>query len=276
MSGGEITALRAAVAFIVAGGYVATMARVAERFGSKLGGLILALPSTVLVGISFIAVSEGHSGLRDASAVLPITIAAATIFLTVFIRLCRFGLLAAYSGSIAAWLLVTVPVAITHFRSFPIAIALSFIIFTLTTMAFRHVPHRSAKPMTQSWKLMAVRFVVAGNIAAATVIVARLAGPIWGAVCASFPAVFSASLFLMAKTHGIEFTTSLGRTMIIGCMANVVFGICVRGFSEWMSSLPTIGLAYAVTLLFGVWAYRFLIEALGQQSGAVVVSEAAE
>lgn len=121
---------------------------------------------------------------------------------------------------------------------------------------------------------MLVRFAIAATIAAAVVIVARAAGPIWGAVCASFPAVFCASLFLTTRAHGIEFTTSLGRTMIVGCMANVVFGICVRVLSEWMGSLPTIVLAHAVTLLFGLWAYRFLIEALGRQSQTIVTADA--
>lgn len=264
MTTNEITALRAIAAFLVAGCYVATTARLAERFGSKIGGLIIALPSTVFVGIVFITWQEGHSGLREVSAVLPVTVAAATVFLTVFIRLSSRGLLVAYTAAVAAWLAITVPVGLTHFHNFPIAIALSIGIFAVTTMAFRHTPHRAARPIKQSWRLILVRFAVAGSVACVTVIIARLAGPIWGGICASFPAVFSASLFLMARSQGIEFTASLGRTMIVGCMANVVFGIAIWIFSAWMGSVQTIALAYACALLFGLWAYRFLIEALGR------------
>lgn len=45
MTAGELTAIRCAAAFVIAETYVATMALVAEHFGSKVGGLLLALPS---------------------------------------------------------------------------------------------------------------------------------------------------------------------------------------------------------------------------------------
>src|SRR5438874_2476052 len=100
MTDGGLMMVRAVAAFLVAGTYVATMARLAEKFGSKLGGLVLALPSTVLVGISFIAWSEGHQALQRSSAMLPVSIAAATVFLAAFIRLSQYGSVASYVGAI--------------------------------------------------------------------------------------------------------------------------------------------------------------------------------
>jgi hypothetical protein len=264
VAGDETVALRAIAAFVVAGGYVTTMARLVEHLGSKLGGLLLALPSTVLVGVTFIAWSEGHDGLRQASAVLPVTVAAATVFLAVFIRFSRFGLAAGYVGAIAAWLAITVPIAATHLDNVAIATALSVLIFGSTIAFFRHVPHRSVKLTGHSWRRSATRFVVAGAVAASTVVVAHYAGSVWGAVCASFPAVFSASLYLMTKAHGIDFTASLGRTMTFGCMANAVFGLSIWIFCHWISSAAAIAVAYATALLFAAIAHRHLIELFGR------------
>lgn len=264
MTDAQMTALRAAAAFLVTGGYVMTMARLAERVGSKLGGLILALPSVILVGVIFIAWSEGHEALRAASAILPATIAAATVFLAVFIRLSRFGLLASYTGAIVVWLAITIPLAMSGLDNVLGSVGIAIVIFAITISIFRHTPHRAARPLSRSLRTSLVRFGIAGTSSAATVVVSYLAGPTWGAVCASYPAVFSASLYLMTKAQGIEFTASLGRTMVIGCMANSVFGCAVWISARWLSSAPAIIVSYIAALLFGALAHRYLIDALGK------------
>lgn len=262
MTPNEITALRAAIAFVVAGSYVVVMARMAEKFGSKVGGLLLALPSTIFVGISFITWQQGHQGLRSASAVLPATIAAAAIFLVVFVMLSKRGLVVSYVSATLVWLAITLPLALLHVHNVYFTTSIGVLLLAVAVYFFRHVPHRSARPIQQSLRLQLLRFSVAGSVTAATVVVARFAGPTWAAVCGSFPAVFAATLFLMSTSQGIEFTSSLGRTMIVGNMANVVFGLSIFVISIWLGSVTTIALAYVCSLLFGAFAFRFLIDAL--------------
>jgi uncharacterized membrane protein (GlpM family) len=264
MSPDEVTALRTLIAFLVAGSYVVVMTRMAEKFGSKAGGLLLALPSTIFVGVSFIAWQRGHDGLRQASAVLPTTIAAAAIFLVTFVVLSKRGLAVAYAGATVVWLAITFPLAFFRVHDVYVTTVFGVLLLTLAVAFFRHTPHRTARPIRTSVGLQALRFSVAGGVTGATVVVARFAGSTWAAVCGSFPAVFAATLFLMSMSQGIEFTTSLGRTMIVGNAANVVFAISIYVASVWLGSVPTIALAYLCSLLFAVVAYRYFIDLIGR------------
>lgn len=260
-----LTVVRAAVAFLVGGAYVAAMARAAEHLGSKTGGLLLAMPSTIFVGVSFIAWSEGTDALHQATSILPATIAAAVLFLIAFVNLARRSLLLAYVGAIGVWLAITVPFASLEIHNLGVATAIAVLLFGVGVFAFRSVPHRTTKAVRQSARLLAMRFCVAGLVSAATVVVAHFAGAFWGGVCASYPAVFSASLFILVRSHGVEFTTSVGRTMIFGGMANAVFALALYGLTSSMPAAPSIALAYAAAIVFAVVAHRFLIESVARR-----------
>lgn len=258
MDESTVVAFRAIAAFLVGGIYVATMARCAERFGSKAGGLLLAMPSTILVGVSFIAWSEGTAALHDAASILPATISAAVLFLIAFVNLARRSLLLAYLGAIGCWLAVTVPFASLEVHNLAVSCLVAVGLFSVGILAFRKVPHRSTKAASQSFRMLAMRFCVAGAVSAATVIVAHLAGPFWGGVCASYPAVFSASLFILVRSHGVEFTTSVGRTMIFGGIANAVFAVVIYALTVFMPAGPAIALAYLASIAFALVAHRLL------------------
>lgn len=54
--------------------------------------------------------------------------------------------------------------------------------------------------------------------------------------------------------------------MIVGCMANVVFGVAIRIFTVALSSVLSIALAYACTLVFGFFAYHVIIDLLAKKN----------
>ena len=69
------------LSIIVGGTYAVLMTWISERFGSKIGGLLIGLPSTSLIGYIFIALTQSSSVAVSGSVISPISIAAASLFL---------------------------------------------------------------------------------------------------------------------------------------------------------------------------------------------------
>ena len=83
------------LSFFIGGTYIAFTIWIAEKFGSKIGGIILGLPSTTLVSLIFIAWTQDVSALTA----LPTTTAAfcKRTFVSAFILSYRYGIKIAFS-----------------------------------------------------------------------------------------------------------------------------------------------------------------------------------
>jgi hypothetical protein len=255
----EVFLLRVILSFVIGGLYIAVMARITERFGSKLGGLLIALPGTAFVGLAFIAWVQGPAAVSEATAVMPATLAASTIFLVVFSLLYRYGMLTAYFSAVIVWFSLNLPVVIFKLHSLGIALLIATVLFSISISFFHHEPHRLLKPSKGSKKTLAIRAVFAGSFVAIAVICSKLFGPIWGGLFASFPAAFSAVILIFGRTHGREFTASTSRTMVNGVLANVVFVSSIHLSVASLGSVMSILVSYLICLLFALFSYRYII-----------------
>jgi hypothetical protein len=235
------------------------MARVSERFGSKLGGLLVALPSTALVGLGFIAWGQGQSAISEATSVMPATVAASTIFLVVFSLLYRYGLLIAYFSGIIIWFGLNIPVVALKLHNFGIALLISAILLSISITFFHHQPHRTLAPLKADKLDLIIRAVFAGSFIALAVACSKLLGPVWGGLFASFPAAFSAVVLIFSRAHGSDFTASVSRTMVNGGMVNVVFVSAVHFLVSSLGSAASILTGYLICLVFAAFSYRYII-----------------
>jgi uncharacterized membrane protein (GlpM family) len=80
-------------------------------------------------------------------------------------------------------------------------------------------------------KLTILRGVLGGLVVTIVVIVSMVGGPLIGGVFAAAPAIWSSSLYVTARTHGIEFSRSLTASfMRTGVLTIIPFTVAVRYF----------------------------------------------
>lgn len=259
MSSTEIFILRVVASFLVGGLYIAAMARLSEKFGSKLGGLMVALPSTALIGLGFIAWVQSATAIKEATAIMPATVAASTIFLVVFSLCYRYGLAMAYLLGIMVWFALNLPVTILKLHSIVIALLLAAVLMSISINFFHHQPHRTVQAFRSGRWTLVIRAIFAGSFIALAVICSKLLGPVWGGMFASFPAAFSAVVLIFGRTHGQEFTASVSRTMVNGGLANIVFVTAVHFLVTPLGAAPSIIAGYMICLLFAAFSYRYII-----------------
>lgn len=251
--------VRVVLSFLVGGLWIGAMTRISERFGSKIGGLLISLPSTALVGLAFIALTQNSDALRSATTVMPSSIAASTIFLVVFVLLHSRGWLFAYLGGIAVWFALNLPLVILKIENIVLSLLLAVLLFCISVAYFHRHPHRQLTSFETSRKVFILRVIFAGSFIALAVLLAKLAGPTWGGMFSSFPAAFSATVIIFARSHGIEFTSSLSRTMVNGNIANVVFVTSIFLLVPYVGSALAILFAYFICLTFATFSYKYIV-----------------
>lgn len=105
------------LAFFCGGAYIAFASWIFERFGSKIGGVVTGLPSTLLISFIFLAWTQSPQAAISSLPIVPAAIAANAPFLAAFILLYRFWKKWAVIGSFTIWFLLTLPLVLLHLDS---------------------------------------------------------------------------------------------------------------------------------------------------------------
>jgi uncharacterized membrane protein (GlpM family) len=254
--------LKLVLSFVLGGAWIATGVAIAERRGSKLGGLIIGFPSTVLIAVFFIGWTQSTAAAFHATTVIPVVFGINYIFLLVAVSLIGRGLAAALGAGLAAWGALSAVVVALKFENFWAGVLIYAACFALAYgLMGRIVPAGAGDPAgvpSSRALLIAGRGIFGGTIIALAVLLAKLGGPLIGGVFAIFPAVFTGALVTTAISHGAGFSAALMRSTIVGGISVIVFATAVRlsfvplglGRGAVVSTLAPL----ASTLL--IWALR--------------------
>jgi uncharacterized membrane protein (GlpM family) len=211
------------LSFLLGGSYVAFTLWIAEKFGSRLGGLLGGLPSTILVSLAFIAWNQGDAAVRTATAVAPAMLAACSFFLVVFIYSHKYGRSVAAIAGLLVWFLVSVVLVTVGVHSIFISIAIALIFIGISILSLEKFLDRKLPATELRRGEFLFRVFVAGGFVALAVFVSKLLGPVWGGMMASFPAGFLSSMLLLERKHGIAFAASVAKNMPYGNIAIILF-----------------------------------------------------
>ena len=227
-------ALRLVLSFALGGATVALFTTIAERSGSRLGGLLLSFPVKVTISLVFIAMTEGVAFASDAAIAVPAGMGVNVVFLGATALLVRrVEPWPAIVGALAAWALAGIAVVLwlPHGIVWSLAAWLAPTLLALALLS--RVPgirgDRKAKSVPREWNGsdLASRALGAGAVVALSIVVAHYAGPILGGLASVFPSGWITTMVILTRRHGPQFTASTVRVMVAGSVAPVVFGISV-------------------------------------------------
>ncbi|MBW3568971.1 DUF3147 family protein [Candidatus Parcubacteria bacterium] len=258
----QIFLLQVVLSFFVGGLYIAGMVRISEKFGSKIGGLLIGLPAMVLVSLVFIAITQDKSALLEAIQIMPATVAAGSIFLMVFILLFRYGPLLAYLGAIFVWLSLNLPLVFFEVKEFFWALLIGIVLLIISMGYFHRLPHMKLPSLHIKNSELLLRFFFAGGLVALAVFMAEVANPLWGGLLASFPVAFSSTVIIVTRTHGKKFLSSLSRSMVNAGIANVVFVVGIFIFVPIFGVPLGIVLGYLFCLVSAAISYYYIMSKL--------------
>ncbi|MBI5159689.1 DUF3147 family protein [Candidatus Micrarchaeota archaeon] len=244
------------LSFVLGGFAVSAQTLLAERFGSRLGGMLVALPSTSLVSFFFIGWAHSPEFAAQAASFAPASSVACIVFILLFVRLSeKLGAIVSLFCSLVAWLALSLGFIAFGFVDPVLAHALFFTCFFVALFLLRKVGEEKAR-FRFSFKQLLFRAVFAGAVIAFAVFVSKSGGPLLGGAFAMFPAAFSSSILILARSSGLKFARAASKGMFAGLVPLVFFALAVS------FAYPALGLyagtvaSYFVALVVAVIVYK--------------------
>ena len=98
---------QAAIPFVLSAFIVILIMFIAERYGTKIGGIFGTLPSTIVIAFLFISLNKGIDFASQSVTIVPAELGINLIFLFLFSLLVHRSIYVAFAGSLTMWTLLS-------------------------------------------------------------------------------------------------------------------------------------------------------------------------
>jgi hypothetical protein len=254
--------LKLLLAFVVGSSIVTLSTVAAEKFGSKVGGFIGGLPSTVAITLFFIGFVQTPQVASEATNIIPLVVGFNGLFLVIYAVLARWGFATGFAGALSVWLFLSFLAVILDVQSFWFSLSI-FLILLIGSYSFLEKKLRLRSGGKVEVRItpsqIAFRALFSGSIVTAGVYLSKVGGIIWGGILSPFPAVFITTLVITWKSRGVEFSRMITKPLLISGMVNtVVFAAAARYFYLLSGLVLGTILAYAISGISAYGTYVFI------------------
>lgn len=236
----------------------------AERYGTKIGGIIGTLPTTIIIAFLFIAINRGIPFAGHSVTVSIAVMAVNLLFLAVFAALVVRSLPLALLGSFGVWTIGAIVIYVSDLDS----MLLSQIIFAVAYLGclwflekHERIPSQQKILMTYSVRKILLRGLLAGIVIAAAVALSNVNAALSG-ILATFPAIFLSTMLIADLEHGPDFTRGLAKAMIFGSYSVAAYGAAI--FILYPLIGITAGTIAAILVSLAVSALLYLLRTILQ------------
>ena len=250
------------LSFIVGSVWITSVTVIAERFGSKIGGFVGGLPSTIVVALIFIGLSQSTEDASRAAVMIPMIMGVNGLFILVYLARVQQGLIQAMASGLFVWFLVIAFIVWTGVES----ALISFLAWSTTIVLWyyivyhvMHIESAGGIRVPYTTKQIVARGVFSGLIISVAVLISRLTGPVVGGIFSNFPVIFMSTLFITHRTGGAEFSKAVAKTLMVSAMVNVgVYSFAAHYAYKYLNLGIGTVVAVFITLFSGSATYAFL------------------
>ena len=254
--------LKLLLSFIIGGIWITFATIIAERFGSKLGGVIAGIPSTIIISLFFIGWTQSPIIASKATTVVPIIMGIDALFVVVYALLRNRQFYIALGGALIFWAVSSFILALVGFDSFLISL-IGFVVLVVLSYYILEkrysFPSESPKYTKYTLPLLAIRGILSGSIIAFAVLMAKIAGPLVGGMFSAFPAVMLSTMIITYYSHGTNFSLAVLKIITVSGPINVVaYAIAVRYLYGSVGLFWGTVLSFIVSLISSFLVYQFV------------------
>ena len=236
---------------------------VAERVSGKLGGLIVGLPSTAVISLLFVGLTQGIPAALTAATIVPYSSGLYCFFFVTYLLMNNKGFYQGFFSSLLVWFFFAFFASFISPKNLIVSTLIGFTLIVLTI--FWAVTKININQKLIPRKIISsplwLKALLTGTIIALIVVISKISGPKWGGIFATFPALTISTILITAKSGGIEFTRLIAKNVLISTTITIsLFAI----FSYLI--YPLVGvilgsiIAYLSLLLVSIPLYFFVID----------------
>jgi hypothetical protein len=228
---------------------------IAEKYGTKTGGVIGTLPSTIIIAFLFIAIDKGVWFASKSVVIVPAEMGINLVFLLLFVLLSQRRILVALAGSLFGWTALTIVIYYSNIPSILVSIALFLVCFLFTFLILdkkkKIISQDTVKVNYTPFKLLS-RSLIAGTVIAIAVTFSNVEAMLSG-IFSVFPAIFISTMLISLQEHGSQFTGAMAKGMIYGSPSVVSYAVSIHFFYPLVGilvgTISAFVIAFVVTLI---------------------------
>jgi uncharacterized membrane protein (GlpM family) len=253
--------LKLFLSFIAGSIWVVIATVIAEKHGSKIGGLILGLPSTIVLALFFIGWTESPQAAVDASVLIPIMGAINTAFVLCYLTLAKKGLFRALTAAFILWFILSATLVVTGFSDFALSIIIFLPSLPLSIYLIERVLRIRSEPgreVVYTHHQLLFRGLFTGSVIASAVFLSKIGGPVLGGVFSMFPAMGTSTIVVTHLAHGPKFSSAVIKVSVLSGIAIVIYGFSVMYcYPRFGLELGTI-ISLIIAMLSGFFVHHSL------------------
>jgi len=250
------------LSFIVGGTWTVLGTVIAEKFGTKAGGVIAGLPSAIVVALFFIGWTQSPRFASQATTLVPIVLGIMALFNVTYILLYRLSFYLAVVAGLGVWFTLSLGLVFLQFDSFPYSLMgfVLLLLFSYYVLEKRlHIRSESQKKVQYTSSQLSFRGLLGGGIIAFAVTMARIGGPLIGGVFATFPVVMLSTMIINHFNHGRSFATAFIKTMMVsGTVNTTIYATAVRFLYPSCGLIYGTFFSFVISLISGFFVYLFV------------------
>ena len=228
---------------------------IAEKYGTKVGGILGTLPSTIVIAFLFIALNEGERFASQAAAVVPAELGINVIFLFVFALLIHRSTLVAFVGTFTVWSILSASLVFFNMENIFISVScyLLAVVFAFFILEKRKRIRSAAKRnIHYTFTKIMFRGILAGIVIAIAVYLSNFGSVISG-IFSVFPAILSSTMLISVREHGPDFAAGMAKSMLLGLSSVATYATIIHFlyplYGIMIGSIIAYAFSFCVTLL---------------------------
>jgi hypothetical protein len=248
------------LSFLLGGIWVTAVTYLADKYGTKIGGIITGLPSTALLSLFFIGWTQSPNISVEATTIIPAIGAVNALFLVVYILLVRTNFWLALGSSFLVWSVLSLSLVLSNFNNFMLSIVFYVVVVSLSFFSIEKgikIKSEQASKLKITLKTLIFRGLFSGTIIVLAVTMGKIGGPLLGGMFAMFPAMFTGTLLITYLTHGSLFSSAMMKVALLSASSVVLYAVLVR-FTYVPFGL-ILGTSVSIIVSF---SYAFIIHAV--------------
>jgi len=218
-----------AIPFIAAAAAVIIITIIAERYGTKKGGILGTLPSTIMIAYLFIAYNEGISIATKSVAVVPAEMGVNVIFLLLFAVFAYRSMALALAVSFSVWTALSLLLLFLNLENL---LASSLVFFAGFLIAMFVLEWKKKTPSIGRVRTcyttlrILLRGLFAGIVIGVAVLLSNV-GAVLSGILSAFPVIFLSTMIIAMREQGPDFAGGMAKSMIFGSPSVVCYTIAV-------------------------------------------------
>ncbi|MDP6776893.1 MAG: DUF3147 family protein [Candidatus Latescibacteria bacterium] len=250
------------LSFVVGGLWTVVGTVIAERAGTKAGGVIAGMPSAIVVALFFIGWTQSPEVASEATTLVPLVLGIIALFCVVYVLLYPRGFALAVTVGLAFWFAVSLGVVFAGVDRFSHSLIGFAILVPSCHIVFEKVlriPSAGRRTVSPTWQQLLFRAILGGFIISFAVTMAKVGGPLIGGVFATFPTIMLSTMVINHFAHGPAFATSFIKTITLsGPINTTVYSTCVRYLYPEFGLAVGTGMSFVIALISGGIVYLFI------------------